>query len=874
MSDASAIERGPGDMMGNAGPGMLSGLRVIEIADERAEYTGLLLAGLGAEVVKIEPPEGNVTRRIGPFLDDKPGLERSLFYWNYNRGKQSVVLDLREAPSRQRLLHLLEGADVLLDSSCGALNQVLGLDRAALSMRFPALVVARITPFGDDGPWAHFKGSDLIHLALGGVMMNCGYDPDPSLQYDTPPIAPQIWHAYHIAGEQLATGIIAALVHRHRTGEGQDVSVAVHEAVSKNPELDIMHWVMRRVPLWRLTNRHAVETPNHSPSICHTKDGRWFISHGMGARDLKNLVPLLSKYSMQADLQPPPPDADLKARQVPGSAAGDEARAHMLDVVQRFIRAWTYADMPWREAQDAGLLWAPLRKPHENALDEHWLRRKSFADVPHPEHGRSFRYPSSKWLSTATSWQVGRRAPLLGEDTETVLAASPRRPTVPAQPRGNPNPRLSALHNKPFPLQGVKILDFAWFLASAGGTRFLSAMGAESFKVEWKDNPDTRLAAMAPIGGRAARDAATGPLQGVKDHDMGGQFNNKNAGKRGISLNIRHPKGLQIAKDLVRVCDVVAEGFSPGVLQRLGLGYDVMKSIRPDIIYIQQSGMGAHGLYGRMRTVGPVAAAFAGQGDMSGLPDPAMPVGWGYSYLDWMGAYGYALALLGALYWRERTGQGQWIDASQCESGLFLTGTTILDWSANERTWSRYGNRSPYKPAAPHGAYRCAGTDRWIAIACFSDVEWRALANVAGEGAGQAAWLSDRRFATLESRLAHQDALDAAVQAWTTTQEPFELMVRLQRAGVPAGVCQNAEDRCDRDPQLRHLKWLTEVTGSKIGTWPVYELPMKFTRTPAYIGGPTNRGAPCYGEDNAWVLTHLLGMTNSDVERLAEEGVI
>ena len=150
---------------------------------------------------------------------------------------------------------------------------------------------------------------------------------------------------------------------------------------------------------------------------------------------------------------------------------------------------------------------------------------------------------------------------------------------------------------------------------------------------------------------------------------MGGQFNNKNAGKRGISLNIR-----QIAKDMVRICDVVAEGFSPGVLQRLGLGYDVMKSIRPDITYIQQSGMGAHGTYGRMRTVGPVAAAFGGQGEMSGLPEPAMPVGWGYSYLDWMGAYGYALALLGAIYHRERTGEGQWIDASRCKSGIFLTG--------------------------------------------------------------------------------------------------------------------------------------------------------------------------------------------------------
>ncbi|HET6240180.1 MAG TPA: CoA transferase [Acetobacteraceae bacterium] len=863
-------DNGLGLMLGDSGPGMLAGLRVIEVADERAEYAGLLLAGLGAEVIKIEPPEGNTTRRIGPFLDDTPGLDRSLFFWNYNRNKKSVVLDLRQAPAQQHLLRLLAGADVLLDSSCGALRVALGLDRATLNARFPRLITARITPFGDDGPWKDFHASDLIHLALGGVMMNCGYDPDPILEYDTPPIAPQIWHAYHIAGEQLATGIIAALIHRHRTGQGQDVSTAVHEAVSKNPELDIMHWVMRRVPLWRLTNRHAVETPNHSPSISHTKDGRWFISHGVGARDLKNLVPLLSEYGMQADLQPPPPDADLKARNVPGSQVGDESRAHMLDVVQRFIRAWTYKDMPWRQAQDAGLLWAPLRKPHENALDEHWLKRKSFANIEHPELGRSFCYPTSKWLSTATSWQVGRRAPLLGEDTAAVLGAAARQPSVPAEPRGIDKPILSALHNKPFPLQGVKILDFAWFLASAGGTRFLAAMGAESVKVEWKDNPDTRLAAMAPVGGRAARDAATAPLPGVKDHDMGGQFNNKNAGKRGMSLNIRHPKGLQIAKDLVRVCDIVAEGFSPGVLQRLGLGYDVMKRIRPDTIYIQQSGMGAHGTYGRMRTVGPVAAAFGGQGDMSGLPEPAVPVGWGYSFLDWMGAYGYALALLGALYHRDRTGEGQWIDASQCESGLFLTGTTILDWSANGREWRRYGNRSPYKPAAPHGAYRCAGKDRWIAIACFTDAEWRALSDVAG----RREWLHDPRFATLADRLAHQDALDARVGAWTVSHDRYELMMRLQRAGVPAGVCQNAEDRCDNDPQLHHLKWLTEVTGTKIGTWPVYELPMKFSHTPAYIGGPINRGAPCYGEDNAWVLTNLLGMSASDVERLAEEGVI
>ena len=866
MIDMSEIATGPGTTMGNAGPGMLDGIRVIEVADERGEYIGLLMAGLGAEVIKIEPPEGNATRRIGPFLDDQPGPERSLFFWHYNRAKKSVVLDLRETAGQSSLLGLLEGADVLLDSSCGALCAALGIDRADLEKRFPKLVIARITPFGDDGPWKDFQGSDLIHLALGGIMMNCGYDPDPNLHYDSPPIAPQAFHAYHIAGEQLATGVIAALINRHRTGLGQDVSVAIHEAVSKNPELDIMNWVMRRVPLWRQTSRHALETPNASPAIVHTKDGRWFMAHGMGARDLKNLVPMLATYGMQADLQPPGPDVDLKARAVPGSTVSDESRAHMLDVVQRFVRAWTYKDMPWRAAQDAGLLWAPVRKPHENALDEHWLKRRSFADVHHPELGRSFRYPTSKWLATATSWKVGRRAPLVGEDTASVLAEAARRPSVPARPKPYEREIVSALHKKPFPLQGVKILDFAWFLASAGGTRFLAAMGAESYKVEWKDNPDTRLAAMAPVGGRAARDAATGPLPGVKDLNMGGQFNNKNAGKRGISLNIRHPKGLQIAKDLVRICDVGAEGFSPGVLDRLGLGYDVMKKIRPDIIYIQQSGMGAHGTYGRMRTVGPVAAAFAGQGDMSGLPEPAMPTGWGYSFLDWMGAYGYALALLGAIYHREKTGEGQWIDASQCESGLFLTGPTVLDWSANGREWRRYGNRSPYIPAAPHGAYRCQGRDRWVAIGCFTEAHWDVVARLAG--------INETRFATLADRMAHQDALDEAVGAWTATRTAEDVMTVLQNAGVPAGVCQNAEDRCENDPQLRHLKWLTEVTGTKIGTWPVYELPMKFSRTPAYIGGPIDRGAPGYGEDNAWLLTTMLGMSASDIDRLAEEGVI
>ena len=402
-------------------PGMLSGLTVIEYADETAEYCGLLLAGLGAEVIKIEPPEGASTRLIAPFQGDSVDKEKSLYFWAYNRGKRSVVLDLESNDGKAALLQLLGSADILLDSSCGGLNKQLGLAPNSLAERFPSLIVARMTPFGDDGPWSSFKGSDLVHLALGGVMMNCGYDPNPANEYDLPPIAPQIWHAYHIAGEQLLIGILAALIERRSSGLGQDVSCAIHEAVAKNTELDLMSWVMRRAPLYRLTCRHASETVTRVPSISHTKDGRWFMTWGVGSRDRANLTPFLDGYGMAADLSVPKDKGDLGARFIPGTAAADETSSHTLEVIQRFVRAFTYDKTPWSEAQAAGLLWAPVRKPHESVTDEHWLKRGAISEIFHPEAGRSFPYPTSKWLSSETRWQPGRRAPLIGEDTHEVL---------------------------------------------------------------------------------------------------------------------------------------------------------------------------------------------------------------------------------------------------------------------------------------------------------------------------------------------------------------------------------------------------------------------------------------------------------------------
>jgi crotonobetainyl-CoA:carnitine CoA-transferase CaiB-like acyl-CoA transferase len=850
--------------------GPLAGLRVIEYSDETAEYCGLVLMGLGAEVIKVEPPGGGPSRRIGPFAGDREGdIESSLYFWHYNRGKRSVVLDLETETGRHALLELLESADVLLRSVTPATLTLCGLDPEELAGRYPQLIDARLSPFGESGPWSHFTGSDLVHLALGGVMANCGYDREPLDGYDLPPIAPAMWHAYHIAGDQLMMGILAALVNRLHSRAGQQVSCAVHESVAKNTEIDVMNWVMLRAPTYRQTCRHASEAPNNVPTIANTKDGRWVMAMALGTRDVERAFEFAAHYGLEPDGAQADVEPSSEGRNVPGTGTPTQRGRSATELGHRLIRQFSYQRVPWRGAQEAGLLWAPLRLPEENLDDQHWWVRGTFASVAQPD-GSSRTETVSKWVSDTAPWRVGGPAPRLGQDSETVLAGG-HPPAAPPSPQlSAPAPTTLSRYGKPFAIEDVKILDFSWFLASAGGTRFANAFGAQSIKVEWATHPDARLAAMAPVGGRDARRAATTRLEPVSDPDMGGQFNNKNPGKLGLALNVRHPRGLELAKELVKVCDVVAEGFTPGVLDRWGIGYDVMRSLNPRIIYVQQSGMGSRGTYGRFRTLGPIAASISGLSEMSGLASPAMPAGWGYSYLDWIGAYSFAQAILAAIYHRDVTGEGQYIDASQVESGLFVTGTALLDWQVNGRRTQRVGNRSPFKLAVPSGAFATRGEDRWLAIVCHTDEEWRALAMVAG----RPEWGEDPMLATLEARRANEDHVEALVAEWVAGQDGMVLMLALQDAGVPAGICQTAEDRCEHDRQLEHLGWLTEVTGEKIGTWPVADVAVRLSRTPGHVGGRLDRGAPIYGQDSATVLRDLLGLGDAEIADLRSDGVI
>lgn len=423
-------------------------------------------------------------------------------------------------------------------------------------------------------------------------------------------------------------------------------------------------------------------------------------------------------------------------------------------------------------------------------------------------------------------------------------------------------------------LNGIRILDLTWLLAGAGATRMLAAVDAEVIRVEWVDKLDFVRLGPPAVYREGERHGplvygAGGAADTMPSLNRNGNFNNINPGKKGISLNLSAERGKEIFRQLVAESDAVLENFSPTAMERMGLPYADLREIKPDLIYVQASGLGRVGSRSGYLSYGPTAQAISGLTFQSGLADRE-PAGWGFSYMDHAAAYLVALATVRALIQRERTGEGVYVDMAQSASALFLTGTSVLDHSANGRESERVGNASPYRPASPHGVFPCAGIDRWLAIAVFSDSEWQRLVGAIGAPD----WARAEDLATIAGRLAAPDEIERGLAAWTREQDAYEAMATLQAAGVRAGVCQTAEDRVERDVQLRDRGYFVELDHSEIGPWPIENVPFKMSGTPAKVGMGTGRASPCYGEHTAEVLRELLGLSTAEIGELEAEGVI
>jgi crotonobetainyl-CoA:carnitine CoA-transferase CaiB-like acyl-CoA transferase len=430
---------------------------------------------------------------------------------------------------------------------------------------------------------------------------------------------------------------------------------------------------------------------------------------------------------------------------------------------------------------------------------------------------------------------------------------------------------------RPRALEGIRIIDLTWLQVGPQATRLLASFGAQVIRIEWrKRGAIDFLRYFQPFApNHATREG--GHLQGAAssqgirgNYDRGAYFNNTNPGKYGVTLNLNHPKGRDLLKRMVRDANALCENFSPGQMDKWGLGYEELRKLNPGLIYLQTTGMGKAGVYENYVSYGPTAQAFSGLTFLSGLPEQDQPAGWGYSYLDHSPGYFGAMLLMAALRRQRADGRGAYIDMSQTETGLMLTGTSIIEHQLTGKKTERYGNRMPYRDWSPHGAYRCAGEDNWIAISIQSDAQWQALL----EEMGSPAWALDDRFATARGRQQHEDELDAKLTQFTVEQDRYDLMNRLQARAIPAGVVQRAADRFDRDPQLKARGYFVDLPHSEIGTWPVEGFPAKLSASPAYVGGLTGRAAPKLGEDNEFVYHEIFGLSADELAALREEEVI
>jgi crotonobetainyl-CoA:carnitine CoA-transferase CaiB-like acyl-CoA transferase len=427
------------------------------------------------------------------------------------------------------------------------------------------------------------------------------------------------------------------------------------------------------------------------------------------------------------------------------------------------------------------------------------------------------------------------------------------------------------------PLAGVRIVDLTRLGYGAQATALCGVMGAEVLRVESRTRPDPirLMPPYVPLPGEARSTdvGITATTASDKGFDRGGIFFKYNAGgKRSIALNLKDPRGLDLLRRLIALADVVTESFSAGALARMGLPWDELRRLKPDLIYVSMSGLGHRGRDASHVTLGPTAQALTGLTAMLGLPG-RRPAGWSFSYLDHMGGYLGAYAIMLALHHRSRTGEGQHVDVSQIEPGVPLTGAATLDRQANARSYRRAdrppGNRSPEPPMAPHGAFRCAG-DTWIAIACRDDRDWDRLRIAMGDPE----WAREARFAAVAGRRAHEDDLERAIAAWTAREEPYALADRLARAGVPAAPVQDARDRVERDPQLAARDYFVPLRHSETGEWPLERPPFRLSDGDVHPGGTIRRGPPCLGEDTAAVLGELLGLGEQEIASLTEAGVL
>ncbi len=788
---------------------MLETYRVIDLTDDRGNLAAHILAGLGADVVLVEPPGGSGGRFRGPYAADVVDPERSLTFWGWNRGKRSVVADLETAAGQAVLAELCAGADVVFE--CGAVP----VDLAALRAANPALVTVSITAFGSTGPKADWPATDLTVQAASCQLAMSGDE-------DRAPVRTAVPQAFLHACADAAVGASVALTERATSGRGQHVEVSAQRSMMQATQSYAL-----AVPLGGAAAQRAaggVKTGGLDIKLLWPcQDGFVSVTFLFGASIGPFSKRLMHWIHEEGYCDEATRDKDWLdyANQLYDGREPISEYDRLKAIIGEFCLARTKAEL-LEAACDKILLIAPVATPHDVNTSPQFAARDYFDDVPDealsevPVHA-----PGTWWRSTAVPQVHLGRAPRLGEHTEAVRReAGTWRPDVPV---ANGSARGMAL-------EGLKVLDLTWAMAGPATTRVMADFGATVIRVETSGHLDV------------AR--TIGPfVNDTPGNDSGGLLFNMTTGKRSISVDLGQELGRQVLDDLVRWSDVIVESFSPRGRAALNLEYDRLAALRPGLIMLSSCLFGQTGPLQRYAGFGTMGASLAGFFHLTGWPDrpPCGPFG---AYSDYPSPRFALCALLAAIDHRRRTGEGQYIDFSQAEACVHFLSPMILDDAVNGRSGTRAGNTDPHM--APHGVYRSSGDDEWVAIACRGDDDWQALAA-----------LVDRRdLAGLSTpeRLARREELDEIVGAWTASRPPDDAMATVIAAGVPAHAVQNSGE-CWADPQLEHLGHWVTLPHADHGSIVVEGCRVVLGDTPAEVVGTP----PFLGQDTVDILLGELG---------------
>ncbi|MCC6433471.1 MAG: CoA transferase [Acidimicrobiales bacterium] len=774
---------------------MLQPYRVLDASGRDGWMAGFLLAQLGAEVFLVEPPGGH---------------PRDAWFAAYNRGKRSVV-----ASSGGELAELAAGMDVVIASGSPAEVAFLNELRAA----DPALITLAITPFGLDGPKAQWRATDLTLMAASGQMAVTG-------DADRPPVRtalPQAWMHGCCEG---AVGALVALHDRVRTGLGQGVDCSVQASVfgasmpsTFNPAVGL--------PTVRRSGGGVFIGTLQVRWVYPATDGNVVVSllfGPMGGPFTRRLIEWMHEEGRcrEETLKRDYVEFAIKIQQGEYSLA---EFADIMDEIEAFTATKSKAELA-AAAAERQLLIVPVADLDDVLASPQLAARGYWEEVD------GIRHPGAMVKATGTPLPALGSAPTVPDAGRPAL-------TVRARPASPAHSAVGDAEAKP--LAGVKVLDLAWVAAMPLATRILAHWGATVVRIESERRPDILRAAL-------------GHRDDIPEQENAIAWHLANAGKLGVALNLGKPEAREVVRDLARWADVVTESFTPGTMAALGLGYEQLSAINPTIIMMSSCVMGQTGPMANFAGFGNLAAAVAGFFDLTGWPDRA-PAGPYMAYTDYTSPRFSVMALLAALDHRRRTGQGQYLDFSQMEAATHLLTPALLERQSGGAKLTRAGNLDP--AVAPHGVYPAAGDDRWIAVVCENDEQWRSLCvemrrpDLAGLQAAE--------------RIARREELDEVLAAWTRRQDATGLQARLQAHGIASHLVTEGPDAW-ADPQLAWRE-VFQWKPHPAARWAVVDSPpYRMTRS----RGSYDWGGPTYGQHSYDVLNGMLGY---DAERIAELAV-